>query len=163
MSGDFRSGIIFQQINPWTGSTSPWTGWVCSVHRGPTLARTDGTAARSPELGLRPLWCTEARRWGRKRERGTWGTQWAAVWRPGDGEELAAGRKVGDRGARVSGEGESELGRCGEVRGWFSPFYRGRAPGEEFRNGRRRGLKGGMNSGCKLRLRPGLRRGNGQP
>jgi hypothetical protein len=27
---------------------------------------------------------------------------------------------------------------------------RGRAPGEEFRNGRRRGLKGGINSGCKL-------------
>jgi hypothetical protein len=92
------------------------------------------------------------------------------VWRLGDGEELAAGMKVGDRGARASGEGESELGRCGEVRGCFSPFNRGRgggewgrAPGEEFGNGRRRGLKGGMNSGYKSRLRLGLRRGNSRP
>jgi hypothetical protein len=42
----------------------------------------------------------------------------AAVWRPGDGEETAAGREVGNREARASREGESELGRCGEVRGW---------------------------------------------
>jgi hypothetical protein len=41
----------------------------------------------------------------------------AAVWRRGDGEEIAAGREVSYRGARASGEGESELGRCGEVRG----------------------------------------------
>jgi hypothetical protein len=59
-------------------------------------------------------------------ERGEPGGQlteaWAAVWRPGDGEETAAGRVVGNLGARASGEGESELGRCGEVRGWCSPF-----------------------------------------
>jgi hypothetical protein len=41
----------------------------------------------------------------------------AAVWQPGDGEETAAGREVGNQGAQASGEGESELGRCGEVRG----------------------------------------------
>jgi hypothetical protein len=41
----------------------------------------------------------------------------AVVWRPGDGEETAVGREVGNRGARALGEGESELGRCGEVRG----------------------------------------------
>jgi hypothetical protein len=55
--------------NSWTGSTSPWTGRARSVHSGPTLARTTGTAAQSPELGLRPLRCAEARRWGRKMER----------------------------------------------------------------------------------------------
>jgi hypothetical protein len=58
----------------------------------------------------------------------------AAVWRPGDGEEIAMGREVGNRGARASGEGESELGRCGEVQGWRSLFIGargegGRAPG----------------------------------
>jgi hypothetical protein len=42
----------------------------------------------------------------------------AAVWRPGNGEETATGREVCNRGARASVEGESELGRCGEVRGW---------------------------------------------
>jgi hypothetical protein len=108
---------------------------------------------------------------GERGEPGGWLTEaQAVVWWSGDGGELAAGRRVGDRGARASGEGESELGRGGEVRGWFSPFYRGqgggergRAPGEEFRNDRQRGLKGGMNSGCKSRLRSGLRRGNGRP
>jgi hypothetical protein len=42
MAGEFRSGIIFQRINPWIGSTSPWTGRAFSVHRGPTAARTEG-------------------------------------------------------------------------------------------------------------------------
>jgi hypothetical protein len=70
------------------------------------------------------------------------------VWRSGDGEELAAGRKVGDRGARASGERESELGRCGEVRGWFSPFYRGRggegpSTGRGIRERPAAGIKGG--------------------
>jgi hypothetical protein len=45
----------FLTDNSWTGSTSPWTGQARSVHRGPTPARTMGTAARSPGLGLRPL------------------------------------------------------------------------------------------------------------
>jgi hypothetical protein len=83
------------------------------VHRGLTVARTEGTAARSPELGLRPLRSMEAHRRGCNSERGTR----AAVWRPGDGEETATGREVSNRGARASGEGESELGRCGEVWG----------------------------------------------
>jgi hypothetical protein len=46
MAGQFRLRIIFQQINSWTGSTSPWTGRECSVHRGPTAARTEGAGAR---------------------------------------------------------------------------------------------------------------------
>jgi hypothetical protein len=59
----------------------------------------------------------------------------AAVWRPGDGEEIAMGREVGNRGARASGEGESELGRCGEVRGWRSPFIGAGGEGVEHRAG----------------------------
>jgi hypothetical protein len=50
-----------------------WTGAGRAVHRGPTVARTEGTTACSPELGLRPLWCTKARRRGRKRGRGALG------------------------------------------------------------------------------------------
>jgi hypothetical protein len=37
-----------------------WTGAGRAVHRGPMVARTEGTAARSPELGLRPLRCAKA-------------------------------------------------------------------------------------------------------
>jgi hypothetical protein len=65
----------FLTDNSWTESTSPWTSRVRSVHRGPTLVRTTNTAARSPELGLRPLRCAEARRWGRKTERGAPGAR----------------------------------------------------------------------------------------
>jgi hypothetical protein len=46
-----------------------WTSRARSVHRGLTPARTMSTVARSSELGLRPLWCTKARRRGRKTER----------------------------------------------------------------------------------------------
>jgi hypothetical protein len=76
--GGISAGNFFQRINSWTGSTSPWTGRACSVHRGPTTARTEGgrgTAASSPELGLWPLRCAKARRRGRKRVRGAQGAQ----------------------------------------------------------------------------------------
>jgi hypothetical protein len=92
--GEFRPGFIFQQINSWTGSMSPWTGWVCSVHRGPTAARTEGrwgTVARSPELDLQPLRCTKARRRGRKRERGARGARLGPHWSSGGAVE--AGRR----------------------------------------------------------------------
>jgi hypothetical protein len=46
-----------------------------AVHRGHTVARTEGMVARSPELGLRPLRCTKARWRGRKRGRGAWGAR----------------------------------------------------------------------------------------
>jgi hypothetical protein len=104
----------------------------------------------SGRSGARKLAGGGAKERGERGEPSGWLTEaWAVVWRPGDGEELAVGRKVDDRGAQASGEGESELGRCGEVRGWFSPFYRGRGgregqePGKESGNGRRWGLKGG--------------------
>jgi hypothetical protein len=65
------SGITnyFLTDNSWTGTTSPWTVRARSVHRGPMPARTTGTAVCSPELGLRPLRCTKARRRRRKTER----------------------------------------------------------------------------------------------
>jgi hypothetical protein len=65
----------FLTDNLWTVSMSPWTGRARSVHHGSTSVWTTGTAARSPELGLRPLWCAEARRRGRKTEREAWGAR----------------------------------------------------------------------------------------
>jgi hypothetical protein len=59
----------FLPDNSWTRAMSLWIGRAHSVHRGPTPARTTGTVVHSPELGLRPLRCTEARRRGRKTER----------------------------------------------------------------------------------------------
>jgi hypothetical protein len=61
------------------------------VHRGPMVARIDGTAARSPELGLRPLRCTKLTggdaKW--RGERGEFGSGLtgarAALWKLGDG------------------------------------------------------------------------------
>jgi hypothetical protein len=65
-----------------------WTGVGRAVHRGPTVARTDGTAARSLELGLWPLWCTEAHRRGHNKDRETWGT-WLGPHRGSSGTEEA--------------------------------------------------------------------------
>jgi hypothetical protein len=65
----------FLTDNSWTGFMSPWMGRARSVHRGPTPARTTGTVARSPELGLRVLQCAKARRRGRKTERDTRGAR----------------------------------------------------------------------------------------
>jgi hypothetical protein len=61
----------FPTVSPMHQVHAWWTGAGRAVHRGPTVARTDGTAACSPELGLRPLWCAKAHRRGRKMERGT--------------------------------------------------------------------------------------------
>jgi hypothetical protein len=87
---------------------------VCSVHRGPTPARTEGTAARSPELGLRPLRCAKANRRGRKTERGARGTRLGSHRSSGGAEE--AGRRwcrTGRRRRSVRGllrQGEREIG-----------------------------------------------------
>jgi hypothetical protein len=68
-----------------------WTGAGRAVHRGPTVARTDGTAARSPELGLRPLRCAKAHRWGRKMEREARGTRLRS--HRSSGSAVEAGRR----------------------------------------------------------------------
>jgi hypothetical protein len=65
----------FPTVNPVHRIHARWTGAGRAVHRGPTVAQTDGTAVRSPELSLRPLRCTKAHRRGRKRERGARGAR----------------------------------------------------------------------------------------
>jgi hypothetical protein len=65
----------FPTVNPVHRVDARWTGAGQAVHHGPTVARTEGTAARSPELGLRPLRCAKARRRGRIMERGARGTR----------------------------------------------------------------------------------------
>jgi hypothetical protein len=65
----------FSTVNPVHRVHARWTGAGRAVHRGPTVARTEGTTARSPELGLRPLRCAKAHRRGRKRGRGARGAR----------------------------------------------------------------------------------------
>jgi hypothetical protein len=104
----------FPTVNPVDRVHARWTGAGRAVHRGPTVVRTEGTVARSPELGLRPLWCTEARRRGRNRERETWGSRLGPHRGLGGTEE--AGRRwcrMGRRGRSVRGllrRGEREIG-----------------------------------------------------
>jgi hypothetical protein len=65
----------FPTVNPVRRVHAQWTGASRAVHRGPMVARTEGTAAHSPELGLRSLRCTKAHRRGRKMEREARGTR----------------------------------------------------------------------------------------
>jgi hypothetical protein len=81
----------FPMVNPVHRVHARWTGAGWVVHRGPMVAWIDGTAARSPELGLRPLRCTEARRRGHKMERGARGTRLGPHRCSGGAEE--AGRR----------------------------------------------------------------------
>jgi hypothetical protein len=87
----------FLTDNSWTGSTSPWTGRVHSVHRGPTPVRTTGTAACSPELGLRPFQCADACWRGCNRERSARGTR--------------LGPHRGSRGVEENGRRRCRVGR----------------------------------------------------
>ncbi len=145
MAENFGSGFIFQRIKSWTGSTHPWTGRACSVHRGPMAAQVgwgQGAAARSPELGLRPLRCTKAHRRGRNRERSARGARLgphrarAASWRPGDGGAEPEAAALGERKARAWREAKIGRERCGERRGWCSLFIGvGGAPGRGGRGG----------------------------
>jgi hypothetical protein len=70
--------------------------------------------ARSPELGLWPLWCAKARRRGHKTERGARGTRLGSHQSLGGAEE--AGRRqcrTGRRRRSVRGllrRGEKEIG-----------------------------------------------------
>jgi hypothetical protein len=97
-----------------------WTGASRAVHRGPTVARTEGTVARSPELGLRPLRCAKARRRGRKRGRGARGTRLGphrssggAVatgrWRCRTGRQRRSVRGLLRRGEREKGAGRGAV------------------------------------------------------
>jgi hypothetical protein len=109
-----------------------WTGAGREVHCGLMVARTEGTTALSPELGLWPLQSTEARRWGCNRERGTWGTRRPA--HRGASGCVAAGRRrcrIEGGGARwkLHSSAERREERAGEVRsdpGVVLTFYKGR-------------------------------------
>jgi hypothetical protein len=101
----------FLTVNPVHRVHTRWTGAGRVLHRGPMLAWTDGTAACSPELGLRPLRCAKAHRRGRKMEREARGT-WLGSHR-NSGGAVEAGRwwcRTGRRRRSVRG-----LLRRGEV------------------------------------------------
>jgi hypothetical protein len=109
-----------------------WTGAGRAVHHGLTMARTKGTVALSPELGLRPLRSTEARRRGCNSVRGIWGTRRAAH-RGASGGVAARHRRcrIEGGGARwkLRSSAERREVRAGEVRsdpGMVLAFYRGR-------------------------------------
>jgi hypothetical protein len=118
--------------NPVHRDHAQWTGAGRAVHRELTVARTEGTVALSPELGLRPLRKTEARRQGCNRERGTRGTQRAA--HQGVSNGVVAGRqwcRIEGGGAwwKLRSSAKRREERAGEV--WSDPgvvlaFYRGR-------------------------------------
>jgi hypothetical protein len=107
----------FPTVNPVHRVHARWTGAGRAVHRGPTVAWTDGTVARSLELGLRPLWCAKACRWGHKRERGTRGARLGPHQGSGGVEEEGRRRcRTGRRWRSVRrllrrGEGEIGAGR----------------------------------------------------
>jgi hypothetical protein len=127
---DFRIIRItnyFPMVNPVHRVHARWTGAGRAVHRGPTVARTEGTATRSPELGLRPLRCAKAHRQGRKMEREARGTRLGSHRSSGDAVE--AGRRWCRTGRRWrsmrSSCGHRSEVRCGDGRGCSSSFYRG--------------------------------------
>jgi hypothetical protein len=99
----------------WTGSTRDGPGPGHAVHRGPTVARTEGTGARwharrsmaSGHSGARKLTGGGTTARGEHGELGSGftGAQ-ASVWRPGDGGETAEEGELSDSGTHASGEGE---------------------------------------------------------
>jgi hypothetical protein len=111
MLENFRPGIIFHRINSWTGR-------VCSVHRGPTPARTEGTAARSPELTG-----------GGAKQRGGHGKLGsgltgarAALWIRAMVVRNREAAALGEDNSQECREGKEAGERCGATRGWCSPF-----------------------------------------
>jgi hypothetical protein len=81
----------FPTVNPVHRVQARWTWPDRAVHRGPTVARTEGTVERSPELGLRSLRCAKTRRRGRKMGREARGTRLGSHWSSGGAVE--AGRR----------------------------------------------------------------------
>jgi hypothetical protein len=114
----------FPTVNPVHRVHARWTGAGRAVHRGPTVARTEGMAARPPALGLRPLRCTKAHRRGRKRGRGARGAQLGP--HRSSGGAVATGRRqcrtnreaaaLGERATQAWREGKRSGERCGGTR-----------------------------------------------
>jgi hypothetical protein len=99
----------------WTRSTRDGPGLGRAVHRGPTVARTEGTGARrrarqsmaSGHSGARKLTSGGTTVIGEHGELGSGLTgARASVWRPGDGGETTEEGELGDSGTHASGEGE---------------------------------------------------------
>jgi hypothetical protein len=104
----------FSTVNSVHWVHARWTGAGRAVHHGPTVVRREGTAARSPELGLRPLRCNKAHWRGHKRGRGARGARLGP--HRSSGGAVAIGRrrcKTGRRRCSVRGllrRGEREKG-----------------------------------------------------
>jgi hypothetical protein len=97
----------FPTVNPVHRIHTRWTGAGRAVHRGPRVAQTEGTAARSPELRLRPLRCAKARWWGRIMERGARGT------RLGSHQSSGSAVEAGRRWCRTGRRRRSVRSSCG--------------------------------------------------
>jgi hypothetical protein len=143
-------GFNLQREIPWTESTVRWTGEALGSAAAP-YCRAGARAHRSSPAGA-----TGIR--GHGKLDGLLTGAGAVVWRSGDsGEErrwleLIARAKEGAKGLEREGK------RCGEVRGWCSPFIGAR--GTPGRGGR--GVTVVLMSLTPLkmaRLRGGLRRG----
>jgi hypothetical protein len=110
-----------------------------AVHRGPTAVRTEGAGAlrrahqstasgRSGALKLTGGGAIERGEHG-KLGSGLTGAQ-AAAWRLGDGSAEPEAAALGESDARAWREEKRAWERCGEARGWCSPFIGvGGAPG----------------------------------
>jgi hypothetical protein len=129
--GEFRLGIYFSTDKSWTGSTRGEPGWARAVHRGPMVAQTEGTGARrhahrsttSYRSGALKLIGGGTIERGEHRELGSGLTgARAAAWRPGDGGVEPEAAALGGSDARAWREEKRGWERCGEVRGWCSPF-----------------------------------------
>jgi hypothetical protein len=119
--GEFRLGIYFSMDKSWTGST----------RAGPTAARTEGAGAwrrahrstASGRSGALKLTSKGAIERGEHGELGSGLTgARAAAWRPGDGGAEPEAAALGESDARAWREMKRGWERCGEVRGWCSPF-----------------------------------------
>jgi hypothetical protein len=124
----------------WTGSTrgepaGRARSTVDQRRRGPRVLERGGalTGVRPPAASVHQI--SPA---GRKREReehgelgsGLTGVR-AVAWRPGDCGAEPEAAALGGSEARAWREAKRGWERCGEVRGWCSPFYRGRGSAGE--------------------------------
>jgi hypothetical protein len=107
--GEFQLGIYFSTDKSWTGSTLGESGRVHAVHRGPTVARTEGAGAQrrahesmaSSRSGAPKLTGGGAKE---REEHGEFGSGLtgarAAAWRAGDGGGAKRSRELSGEGFR---------------------------------------------------------------